>query len=182
MWIRAIILTAAIVLGSPAASAGAWWKLIQVGPHERSLEIKYDVGCERVAVHKVENRRRVAIWISRRPDVSTGNHVCDAKEDTRTAKIRLSRPLAGRRVEGSQKIESEEGPYRPARNGTSYPVVPRLTGLAPSDAKILLRGLRLHAAFREVGRSTGLPRVGSQSPAPGVRDPTNRLVLVNLLG
>lgn len=177
--IRSIILAAALVLGSPAAASA--WKLIQVGPQERSLEIKYSFGCETTAVHKVQNRRVVAISILRKPEVLTGNGVCPAKENVSTLKIRLSRPLAGRRVEGAQKIELQDGPYSHPRNGTSYPVMPRLTGLAPPDAKFLLSGLHLHAAFRVVGKSTGLPRVVSQSPAPRVRDPKNRVVRVNIL-
>jgi hypothetical protein len=179
--IRSIILTAAVFVGSPAASARAW-ELVQVGPHERSLEMRYGRGaCETATVHNRQTRRTVGISVSYVREHLTGNEMCPAIAYVTTLKIQLSRPLAGRRVEGEEKI-GLRGPYSPTRNGSSYRVVPRLTGLAPSDAKILLRGLRLHTAFRVVGRSTGLPRVVSQSPGAGVRDPKNRVVRVNVLG
>jgi hypothetical protein len=122
----------------------------------------------------------VDISVSYLREQLTGNEMCRAIAYVTTLKIQLSRPLAGHRVEGEEKI-GLRGPYSPTRNRSSYRVVPRLAGLAPPDAKILLRGLRLHTAFRVAGKSTGLPRVVSQSPAPGMRDPRDRVVRVNIL-
>jgi hypothetical protein len=174
-----VVGTVLVTLALSCASAAAWG-LVQVGPHERSLEIRYGAGaCERTAVHNVQNRRMVAISISR--EVFGGDLPCPAILFIKTVKIRLFRPLAGRHVEGGRRLGLTAGGYGPTRNGTSYPVVPRLIGLAPLDAKFLLGGLRLHAVIHVIGRTRGRPRVASQSPAAGVRDPKNTLVHINVL-
>jgi hypothetical protein len=179
--LRAIILTAAIFVGSPAASAAAW-EFVEVGPRERSLEIRYSRGaCETATVHHQQTSRTVTISVSYMREHLTGSETCPMILYIKTLEVPLSRPLAGRRVEGETNT-GLRGPYSPTRNGTSHPVVPRLTGLAPADAKILLRGLRLHAAVHVIDQASGLPRVVSQAPAPGARDPTKRVVRVNVLG
>ena len=181
MSIRRIILTAAIVLGSPIASAGAWG-LVQVGPQERSLEIRYVAGaCETTALHDSQDSRMVAISILYRP-IKAPHGVCPAIALVKTAIVRLSAPLAGRHVEGGARIASSFGPHAGPRDGTRHPVVPSLIGLAPPDAKFVLHGLRLHAILHMIGKSTRLARVVSQSPVPGVLDPKNRVVRVNVLG
>lgn len=162
-------------------TAGAW-ELVQVGPHERLLEITYHFGaCETTSVQKVQSRRRIEISVSSQQEVLTGNESCPAIEYRRTLRIALTRPLDGRPVEGGERGNVEDGPYVGPGDGTRYPAVPRLTGLSPGDAKFLLRGLRLNAVVHVVGETSGLPRVVSQSPAAGTRDPKNRIIRVSVL-
>jgi hypothetical protein len=158
---------------SPAAGA---WSLVQVGPNERTLEIRYKSGaCETTAVHNVQKSRTVSISVSYEREVLTGNETCPEILYVRSIKIRLFQPLAGRHVEGGERADVGNGPYV-----GRYPAVPRLTGLSPADAKSLLGGLKLRALVRAVGRTTGLARVVSQSPAPGVREPKNREVFIGI--
>jgi len=176
--IRAITLAAAIIFGSPAASVGAW-ELLQVGPHERSLEIIYSQGaCERTALHSVQNQRMVAVSVS--GEEFTGGKPCPTVAFVYIARIQLDKPLGGRHVQGG-RVESYVGPFLGPRGGLHYQSVPRLAGLAPSDAKFLLGRLHMHAAVHVVGSSPRLARVVSQSPAPGVRDPKNRVVRIDVL-
>jgi hypothetical protein len=167
----------ALAFGCRSASA---WELVQIGQKERSLEISYDLGaCERTAVHNAQNRQTVAISVT--SELVDGDGVCPAILYRRRITIALAAPLAGRHVEGGQQPLPEAGPRISLRDESRFPVVPRLSGLAPQDAAFLLGGLGLHAVVHVVGGTGGYPRVVSQSPAPGVRDPKSRDVRVDVL-
>jgi hypothetical protein len=160
-----------VTLAFGCATAHAW-SLVQVGPHERSLEITYGQGaCETLAAHSDQGPRMVAISVS--VERAAGDEPCPAILLIRTVTIVLSEPLAGRHVQGSAGPAEDRLRLRPS--------VPRLVGLAPPDAKFVLSGLRLHAVLHVAARTHGLPRVVSQSPAAGTRVPKNKLVRINIL-
>jgi hypothetical protein len=150
-----------VTLAFGCATAHAW-SLVQVGPHERSLEITYGQGaCETLAAHSDQGPRMVAISVS--VERAAGDEPCPAILLIRAVTI----------VQGSAGPAEDRLGLRPS--------VPRLVGLAPPDAKFVLSGLRLHAVLHVAARTHGLPRVVSQSPAAGTRVPKNKLVRINIL-
>jgi hypothetical protein len=166
-----------------APSAGAW-SLVQVGPHERSLEIIQGRGaCESLDESVVQTSSFVRVTITATPATRPPGSpavICRAILYVRRYAVKLTRPLAGRHIEGAERPSVVAGPYSPTRNGSAYPVVPRLIGLSPADARFVLGGLRLHAMVRVTGRVAGRARVVSQLPAVGSRDPADRIVRLDV--
>ena len=168
-----------VALLAMAPSAGAW-SLVQVGAHERSLEIIQDRGaCESLNESVVQSSSFVRITITATSTLRPGSFCIDLLYIGRYA-VPLSRPLAGRHIAGAERPSRGQGPYSPVKSGSSYPVVPRLVGLSPPDARYVLGGLGLHAVMRVASRVPGRPRVVSESPAAGARDPADRLVRVGV--
>jgi len=110
-----------------------------------------------------------------------GTGACTLNYFIVTATIPLSRSLDGRHVEGADPSGTGYGAYRLRPRGGSYPIVPRLVGLGPPDAKFPLAGSRLRAVVHVIGHTRGLARVVSESPLTGSRDPKDRIVRINVL-
>jgi hypothetical protein len=154
-----------------------WW-LIEVGPAERSLEIAYEFGgCEGPGTPRAV-QSRFAVTVSVSNEKPLGTVICPAILGIGRVSIDLSRPLAGRHVEGGSRANPIRGPFVP---GGQVPAVPRLIGLTPGDARFLLAGLRLRGSLRVVGTARGMARVVSQSPSADTLVPSNRLVRVNVV-
>jgi hypothetical protein len=176
--VGALVAAIGTVLALLCQTAGAWW-LVQVGRHERSLIIGHTNACGQVIWHHTETPRMVVIWESVEPP--RGNLTCPAILRISQITIPLSRPLAGRHVEGGSRAYIGWPPCRRGKAGPFCPKVSRLTGLSPADASFLLSGRGLHSVVRVAGRTAGLARVVSQSPAAAARNPSNRVVHVNIL-
>jgi hypothetical protein len=169
---------AASLLTAPAAGG---WSLVQVGPHERSLEIIQDRGaCESLTESVFQESSFVRITITATRLALPPGSACPAILYIGRYAVPLSRPLAGRHIEGAERPSRGQGPYSPTKNGSSYPVVPRLIGLSPPDARYVLSGLGLHAVVRVVGQVPGLARVVSEVPVAGTRDPADRFVRLDV--
>jgi hypothetical protein len=179
--LAALVLTGTLVCGVATASEPTrsvldpWW-LIEVGPAERSLEIAYESGgCEGPGTPRAV-QSRFAVTVSVSNEKPLGAVICPAILRLGRVSVDLSRPLAGRHVEGASR--ANPGPFLP---GGQVPAVPRLIGLTPGDARFLLAGLRLRGSVRVVGTARGLARVVSQAPAADTPVPSNRLVRVNVV-
>jgi hypothetical protein len=175
--VGALVATIAAVLALLCQTAGAWW-LVQVGAHERSIEIDHTNACGRVVWHHIETRRTVAIWESVEPPPP---HVsCRAILIISKTTIPLSHPLKGRHIRGGSKPYAGLRSCRRFRHAPNCLNVPRLMGLSLADARFLLGGLGLHAVAH-IGRAGGLGRVTRQSPAAGAHSPANRIVRVGVV-
>ena len=107
--------------------------------------------------------------------------MCPDIERIGRVSVALSRPLAGRHLQGGSAASGLWGPFLPgAGEGSRIPAVPRIVGLAPADARFLLAGLQLRVSMHVIGPAPGLPRVVSQSPAPDTPIPSNRIVRANV--
>ncbi len=176
--VLAISALIALLANVPSADA---WRLVQVGPHERSLEIVEEYGaCDSLNESVDQGASFVRITITATHAVLPPGSGCPDILYFHRYAVSLSQPLAGRHIEGGEPPTVERGPYLQTKNGTIYPLVPRLIGLSPADARSVLRGLHLHAEVRVVRRVAGVARVVSESPAAGKRVPADRLVRVDV--
>lgn len=171
----------ALAVASPATEtvSDPWW-LIEVGPAARSLEIGYEFGgCTGPGTPRaVQSRLTVAVSVLSQ-EALVG--VCPAIAAIGHLSVALSAPLGGRHLKGGTAGNGMTGPFLPGTGQVGGTLaVPRLVGLAPSDASFLLAGLQLRASMHVIGREHGLPRVISQSPAPDSPIPGDRLVRVTV--
>jgi hypothetical protein len=156
------VMLAALILTSESASA--WW-LAEVGLSQHSLVIGHMNECGRVVWNESETPEAVVVWESVEPP---GDHfACLADLRTEQTTVPLAQPLAGRHVEGGAR----PAPFRPlcVKYGVGHPcpIVPRLEGLSPEDARFLLAARGLRATFRIVGHHSGLAHVVRESPLVG---------------
>jgi hypothetical protein len=149
------------------------WSLVQAGPNERSLEVSFAYGgCERnPQADAAESGHGLRITVTVESPQQSGL-VCPAFERLARERVPLVRPIRGRPLLGSWKVSSTG--VAPART------VPRVTGLAPADARRVVAEWnvlpRLHAAVRVRHGRRGLPRVASQSPNAGAPAPRSGVV------
>jgi hypothetical protein len=175
-----LAISALIALLANVPAANAWW-LVQVGPHERSLEIVQEYGaCDSLNESVVQGASFVRITITATHAVLPPGSACPAIAYFRRYGVALSRPLAGRHIEGAEPPPVGSVPDLLTKNGKSYHVAPRLIGLSPADARSVLGALHLHAEVRVVRRVAGVARVVSESPAAGTPVPTDRPVRVDV--
>jgi hypothetical protein len=155
------------------------WQLADVGPRARTLTLFYaSGGCGhdngRVAVEE----GRTTIEIGVRQDVTTGTvgeEGVACTSDLRILRLRaqLSRPVAGRRIDGGPRMGRDltaVSRHRELPNGNLRLLVPRTVGLAPGDAVDLLADQGFRA--RTTGRAQG--RVVAQRPRAGRPPLSNR--------
>jgi hypothetical protein len=185
--LTAFVLAGTLVCGvaaaaEPTRSVSDPWRLIEVGPAERSLEIAYEFGgCEGPGTPRAV-QSRLAVAVSVPNEEPLGAVICPAIARIGRVSIDLSGPLAGRHVQGGTRANGISGPFvSGVEEGGRGPAVPRVVGLAPQDARFLLAGLRLRPSVSVVGAVRGLARVVSQSPAADAPVPRNRLVRLNVV-
>ena len=142
------------------------WTLGEVNANGRRLTLFYDAGgCARKDGRAIvrESRTTVRIVLRQGYDVNAGSEsetFCPLVLRGATAYARLARPIAGRRVEGSGRIESRRwGGLVRQRGDGLVAGVPRVVGLAAGDAVELLGKQRFRARLRG--------RVVRQRPIPG---------------
>jgi len=178
--LRTILMTAALASSASVTSAAetVWtrapisWSLVQAGPRERSLEIAYEYGgCER-SPEATAREYANGVSITLTTESPPANTICPEFARVGTGRVALRAPLHGRRVLGTWTVS----------NGT--PVagrrVPRVIGLAPSDALRVVDERatmpRLHASVRVRHVGHGRPRVTWQSPAAGAEAPVSGIL------
>ncbi len=87
-----------------------------------------------------------------------------------TIKVRLRTPVAGRLIRQPQGGAETPlvGPERCVSSGECLKLMPRVLGLAPRDARQVVRndGFNVHFRTRTLRGRSGLPRVVGQFPAP----------------
>ncbi len=148
------------------------WQLADVGRRGRTLKLFYESGgCGHDNGRAKVEEGRTTIEIGVRQDETTGivgeeNFGCTDDLRTPPLRVRLSRPVGGRRVEGGPRM----GPYtrrasrlRELPNGYLQWLVPNTVGLSPGDAVDLLGDQGLRA--RTTGHAQG--RVVAQRPKAG---------------
>lgn len=135
------------------------WSLIQVARGERALEVEFRFGgCDQNAVgHVSEHPHGIAVTVTIESRQG-GEIACPAIAGVGRLKVDLGAPLAGRRLLGTW---SPSGPEAPGGRA-----MPRLIGLAPGDARRMADRIGV-ARVRVSHGHRGLPRVASQTPAPG---------------
>lgn len=143
--------------------------LLHIGRDGRTLVFNDSYGgCEGPArVRRVrESRSSVTIVARRREAVpeDTGKpnefEGCPGVLRGRKLRVRLRHPVRGRRILGTGRI-----------GFGSYQVLPRVVGLAPTDARRLLRAQDYRTRIVYIGRDRFPSRVAGQSPAPGKASP-----------
>lgn len=149
---------------------------MQRGPRARSLDLAYTAGgCDgaaRAAVTETATSIRIVVRLVNR---SGPGVVCPAIERCGRLRVRLRAAIDGRRVLGARRVGAWCG--RPARTQTTPSAVlaPSLIGLAPADARAVLRADGMPVRTSGSGR-----RVVTQRPAPG--RPTRGAVTLRLGG
>jgi hypothetical protein len=151
------------------------WGVVQVGPDGRSLELRWNVGCVTRAVATVKQARlslRVTI-LAETTRVCSVSVIPSSTAQLRfamfTTQVRFATPIAGRFITGLWGADS----YSPADP------VPRVLGLAPGDARLVIEGFQNRhrydsATYRHAGK--GLLRVIAQRPSPGAPWPRDGVV------
>jgi hypothetical protein len=148
----------------------AKWQVLNVGRDSRTLTLVYESGGCRVGdghaeVRETKSRIRIAVDEGEVVAIDTPDRqvVCTLEIRYRTLRVRLRRPVAGRRIVGDS----------PVAGGLSDGRVPRLIDLAFVDAREVL-----HAKGFEVRRfGQRHARVTFQSPRPGSPAPEREVGL-----
>lgn len=185
-----VALAAMVVAGTVAAAwpmspsdaaetTGSWqralafWDVIGVGPHERSIELAYRIGgCGPRNVQATTQEMAKSITIQVSEEILTGPEVnCPAIAGVGSLRVSLSRPLAGRLIAGRPTYSPLETPRR--LFGLFRTTTPTLIGFSPADAEQVLAIYGVKPKIRFVARSHGLPRVVAQKPRPEVPLPTH---------
>jgi hypothetical protein len=144
------------------------WALAGVGAGGRTLVVQPGVygGCDRGTprVSVRERRSRIVVTVTVR-SVQGPEVVCPAIARYAPARsVRLARPVSGRPISGDLQADAP-GFVLESRTPTSArPRVPRVVGLASSDARLVLCAWRIRAVT--VG-PTHRGRVVGQRPRPG---------------
>ncbi len=180
--------TCLAVLAATATAASAFelvqvpasWSVVAAGPQERSLEIEVHFGgCNQKGdFHATVTETPTSIGVSVLTSVSRPTETppgaprdaCPLNFVSGARQVPLAAPIAGRRFYGLP-AQGAPGPLpEPFLSPGALPTqtaVPRVIGLAPSDAKRILGrswGVRLVTPKHS---RRGLPRVIAQTPAPG---------------
>jgi hypothetical protein len=173
----------------PEVTAPVAWGVGQVGRGERTLQLIYAItSCATPGATVTIAETSATVTIGVEQETHPYEQCISAVYPVGTATVRLARPLAGRKIVGAlDDLPDHAVPVVPpvivaTRHQRQVQVVPRLIGLAPSDALQALKisGLRTH--FCNVPPATGLPRVVAQRPAPGRVLVSRELVHIRLAG
>ena len=171
--VRALcVAAAALIVGCGEAEdkadsrrSSAPWPVTGISRDQHTVNLAYEQGgCERddarVAVQ--ESKTAVKIKVIERVIDPPAGQLCADVQIVDLLKARLRSPLAGRRTVGLRSA-SFAGPPGPFRRRGSYVVelVPRATGLAVSDARVVLRDYGFSV------RSTGAPPEETIETRPG---------------
>lgn len=153
---------------APSTRVPIGWRFQQVGPGQRSLEVRIGYGgCESApAVTARETASTIEIIATVEAPPASTNVICPADSLLERILVPLARPVGGRGVTGPDQ-ESDRGAHLELlKNG---PLVPRVVGLSPPAAVALLRRIGIHPTVRFRRGQQALPRVIAQVPPPGTR-------------
>jgi hypothetical protein len=166
---HAFVLTivASLLVASPANASRetterAAWSIVDVARDGRSLVVGYNGGgCRHEATARVlESTSGIWIRLDQAVSVPEGeNEACTLDLRYYTLRIRLRAPVAGREIHGHAHGRRARGAV-PAYRRT----VPRVTGLAPSDARHLLRAQRLRVNVAKAATCAARAQVVGQTP------------------
>jgi hypothetical protein len=175
VWVAAANVAGAAAAEGPMHYERTNWIALHVARDQRTLFVSYvSGGCARGPRAKVqETADYVRITVSQlQPEPTV---ICHADLRLPQLKVKLDRPLDGRRLRGQAKRFPGPRSWRTVWRGDRVvSVAPRLIGLAAPDA---LRGLR-HQGFRaRLGVGTRCGTVSAQQPPPGTEVPDRRLTL-----
>jgi hypothetical protein len=158
---------AATTLSEPITGA-----LVAVGSDQRSVEVRYDnaqiSGCGILSVTPAvtETQTTVAVALTAQVGVLPPDTACAAILISATISVPLSKPLAGRAVEGLA--------LHPDGFGLVPGRMPNLVGLSPRDARLMLSSgppSSVGLVDHYVARAGGPARVISQRPRGGAPRP-----------
>jgi hypothetical protein len=156
--------------GGPGATRDAPWDLLGVSANGRALRLAYDTsGCwwrrpGRPTVSEGQRSVHITIRQSHPP-----TDACRGIADWTELLVRLRAPIGGRRVEGEPRLgdDSRFSQLRAdPRRDTTKAVVPRVVGLAHTDAVRVLRLQHFRARAATAGQE-----VAWQRPRPGAPIP-----------
>jgi hypothetical protein len=160
-----LLLAAAPADAFRSTTRRARWTLTDVSKDGRGFTVRYlGGGCEHEATAAVvEAADRIAVRLTQPVDIPEGQHeACTANLIIYAKRIRLKQPIAGRLLVGHRRSPrlAAIGPLR-ERGRREIRLVPRVTGLAPRDARRLLRlqGMR--------GRALPAPGCGPRPEVVG---------------
>ncbi len=167
---RALLgLLALLALGPVAARAEGGrervplrWSLVQVGPHERSLEISYTYGGCQQAPRTALAETATSVSITATVEDQQVSGPCPAFAVIAFHTVVLAHPLEGRALAGAWQ-PSGAMPFGPKG-------VRRLIGLSPADARKLLSeggAGTIHLVARYEHRHVPRARVIAQNPRAG---------------
>ena len=172
-------------MGADAASLPVQGTVVGVGAHQRSLFVTYSnmtlPGCDQIlslAPSVVESNASVSVTLM--AEVSQGLSDCQGVAGTVT--VPLSKPLAGRAIEGLQILGGAFDAVPTHLGDRAH--MPSVVGLNPRDARLLLTnhgepsigGLVAHRSRQHAA----LPTVIAQRPAAGDVLSTNTVVVLTV--
>jgi hypothetical protein len=160
----------------------AAWQIGEASRNGRALKLVYggggcNLGNGRASVEESRDSIRIAVRQDATVDPSAPDGTpCTSDWRAHGLRVRLERPVRGRRIEGGPRIpRGLMGPFRYDQRGDRLiPLVPRVTGLAPGDASQTLTDQWMHVRTR--GGYGGI--VVSQRPRAGRPAPKGRRPVV----
>lgn len=155
--------------GGSTVEKDAPWALMSVSRDGRTLFVRYASGGCDYGGHAKVTESSATITIRVTQFTRTGPGVaCTAILEELLLSVRLSRPVAGRRLAGNFcPLKTTPGcpppgPIEVVRGSDVLREVPRMTGLAVADARLALRRQQFRVRLRGRG-----PTVVGERPAPG---------------